>query len=621
MGILRPDSDSTQLGRRDQHAPLTSPTERAAMIGGAVLVALIGCWHLALCATSDLRIGQLSATFYGLFRAEPLAGLRHAGVTPPSPAAAGAVFGLLLAGLTAVTVLVIVWQLRRRDKKPGKGLATRDDAQRQAGEAAVRASGAYTRAATYALPNGQPDRKAIARAPLREFGYELGRLRADRTRLFLSHDTSAGVLGVTRSGKTRGFVVPACLEAVGPLVVTSTRADVLDVIAAPMMRRGRIWVFDPLGSVGWPEPMVWDPVFGCVDGQAAMARGEAFVSGVASNSGESAKNEGFFRDAATTAMQCLMHAAALDERPMEHVLGWAIELANAEAPRRILKSNPSAIRMWDKMLLSVATGADETVSSTRTTLSNRLRKLMLPEVIACLTPRAGVPVFNADQFVRSTDTIMLICDNNAPANVSPLTTMLFGELIEAAKRAGRLAPGGRLDPPIRFVCDEIANIAPLPSFPAMLSDSLGLGIQLMWALQSLSQAEGAWQKLGTQTLLNNTICKIIFGGISDSETLDKIAGMLGPVDVTQLQTSYGNQMAGGQGFGQWGPSYSESAHEKRVLTPKEIRELGADGSPTALAVWGRSPGMVLDVPAWTTRRDGQQLQADARLTTARRSGR
>ena len=382
-----------------------------------------------------------------------------------------------------------------------------------------------------------------------------------------------------------------------------------------MSRRGKLWVFDPLGTVGWPQKMTWDPIAGCQHGQTAMGRGEAFVAGVGAGD-DGARNGKFFKDAATTAMQCLVHAAALSGQTMRTVLGWAIDLSAAHEPRGILQTHPDATPFWHTLLVSVATGAEETVASTRTTLTNKLRPLTLPAVIAAITPQPGIPSFNADAFVRSTDTLVLICDNNAPANVSPLTTMLFDEVIEAAKRAARVAAGsGRLDPPMRCVCDEIANVAPLPKFPALTSDSRALGIQLMWALQSLSQAEERWDRLGAQTLWDNTVCRIVFGGLADPDTLDKLSRLLGEVDVSDTQLSTGS--GGGQAtlLGS-GNTYSESRQEKRVLRPKEIRELGGG---TALAVFGRAPGMVLTVPPWTDRPDARQLLADEKLTRARRA--
>ena len=68
---------------------------------------------------------------------------------------------------------------------------------------------------------------------------------------------------------------------------------------------------------------------------------------------------------------------------------------------------------------------------------------------------------------------MLITDDQAQTNVAPLTTMLLGEVIDAAKHHAARSRTGRLDPPLRVVGDELANVAPLPKLPGLLSDSRG----------------------------------------------------------------------------------------------------------------------------------------------------
>ena len=82
-----------------------------------------------------------------------------------------------------------------------------------------------------------------------------------------------------------------------------------------------------------------------------------------------------------------------------------------------------------------------------------------------MLPQPGVRVFDPAAFVTSSDTLVLITDDQAQTNVAPLTTMLLGEVIDAAKQHAARSRTGRLDPPLRVVGDEIANVAPLPEAP------------------------------------------------------------------------------------------------------------------------------------------------------------
>jgi type IV secretion system protein VirD4 len=596
------------IGRQDRTAPTLSPAERALAAGLTVLVVGFGCWHAAVWATSrGLGLGRIDLTIRALASGHPLAGLGPRVVTAPAWFVV-AVFVVVLSAVTIAGIATAAAIDTRWRRRTAKGLADAAAVRRHTGIRHARASAAFTRPTTYTRPGGRTDRRAIARAPLTEVGWLVGHQQRTRQPVVASHDDSVGVLAPTGAGKTRRVVVRACLDAIGPLVMTSTRADALDVIAEPAVARGRLWVFDPLGSVGWPQPMVWDPVAGCADGQTAMARGESFVFGVGADN-DGATNAAFFRDAAKTAIQVLCHAAALSGRGMDAVVEWAINLSVADEPRAILR-NPKAEPAWHDLLVSVATGADETVSSTRTTLTNKLRPLMLRQVMRSVVPVDGVPTFNADAFVRSTDTLVLICDSNAPANVAPLTTMLFDETIEAAKRAARRSAGGRLDPPLRCMAEEVSNVAPLPKFPGLASDSRALGIQLMWSLQSLSAAEERWGPLGARTLWGNTTVRLVMGGHADPTILRELSELLGEVDVTDIQTSYSSQG--------WTThrSVTESRTEKRVLRPGEIRQLDEQH---ALAIVRTAPGILLRLPDWADRPDATSLRAGETLTRARRA--
>ena len=84
------------------------------------------------------------------------------------------------------------------------------------------------------------------------------------------------VLGLPRSGKTRGLIIPNVAAWGGAVLVTSTRRDVLDATAAWRAQMGTVWVFDPLGVVGPLLPgarrLVWSPLRGCRDWDTARRR-------------------------------------------------------------------------------------------------------------------------------------------------------------------------------------------------------------------------------------------------------------------------------------------------------------------------------------------------------------
>jgi type IV secretory pathway TraG/TraD family ATPase VirD4 len=174
------------------------------------------------------------------------------------------------------------------------------------GVARARASAAQTRPGLTASQRKH--------APVEQIGLPLGTSTSGEP-VVLPLEDHAVVVATTGAGKSRVVMIPAALSAPGGLVLTCTRPDILDVVATRRGGLGRLWVFDPLDRLGWPEPMVWDPVAGCRHGETALARGLAFAAGLGADD-RGSTNAGFFRANAASALTRLLHAADLDGRPI-----------------------------------------------------------------------------------------------------------------------------------------------------------------------------------------------------------------------------------------------------------------------------------------------------------------
>jgi type IV secretion system protein VirD4 len=77
----------------------------------------------------------------------------------------------------------------------------------------------------------------------------------------------------------------------------------------------------------------------------------------------------------------------------------------------------------------------------------------------------------------------------------------------------------------------VANIAPIPDLPAMLSEGAGQGLLVLACLQDLSQARGRWASAadGFLTLFGTTV---VFPGIADVATLRDLSALAGEHEVT-----------------------------------------------------------------------------------------
>lgn len=506
---------------------------------------------------------------------------------------------LVVGGLTASGVVLFQRWRRRRPHTP-KGLATKSEIQSLSGAELARKKAQYQRPSMTA--------EQIANAPIEELALPLGQADDD-TVIYAPMESQVVVVGPTGAGKGAFFVVPAALSAPGPVVVTTTRADVLNIIAGPRGAKGKVWVFDPLDLASWPEPMVWDALAGCEDHRVARSRGRAFTAAL-SIGGE--RNGSFFKDAAGAALQYLMHAAALGGFTMSDVTQWAMTLSNgAEKPQAIIRNSkhPQAEKLWADMLRSLATGADETVASTLMTLRSALDAVSGGSVLSWLTPRDGAPVFDPHAFARSRDTLVLIMDANSPSNLAPLTTMLFQEVVDAAKDVARTMPHEMLDPPLRIVGDEIVNIAPLEKLPELSTDARGYGIQLITFFQAVTQVYATWGKERGETLLVQAAFEIILPGLKDPDSLERYSRLVGSVDVAESTVS-----AVSDGTVQ---SRSYSVREQRILRPEEIRKLAQN---SALLIPAAKESLILKLTPWWERPDGPELSARAERMAIHRAG-
>lgn len=132
--------------------------------------------------------------------------------------------------------------------------------------------------------------RAIARGPdNRGMGIFLG--SGARGWAWSGCERSTLVLGPSRSGKTSSLIVPNVLVAPGPVLTTSTKADVLRQTASARSEQGWCFLFDPSGTVDAPSGVhrvgwspvtaatAWDGALRTADAMVRTARGQAAGAG------------------------------------------------------------------------------------------------------------------------------------------------------------------------------------------------------------------------------------------------------------------------------------------------------------------------------------------------------
>ncbi|MDB5244103.1 MAG: hypothetical protein JWP57_4732 [Spirosoma sp.] len=493
---------------------------------------------------------------------------------------------LLLATVTVAGVMVrSVWRQSggwlRRDILARDGVARRAEIVHDFGARAVTRRGRHT------LPG-------LSKPRVQDVSWTLGRSRG--IGVHVSTEESLIIQGAPRSGKGLYVVINAILDAPGAVVTTSTRADNLVVTMTARATGGRpVTVFDPQGMSGLDSTLRWSPVRGCEDPDTATRRA-LVISADTEMKGENAA----WQKRSLIVLQCLLHAAALSGEGIRGFRRWSSSPVLAREALEAL-SGPHAAMGWQADLMAILDDEPRTTSNSWIGVSAAVAPLSSPKVLTALDPKDASGSFDPKAFIRDRGTLYLIGTRTGAAAAGPYLSALIDDIDNAAREMAFVSPGGRLDPPLALILDEIANLSPWPGLPVTLSDGGGIGISTLVVLQSLSQARTGWSIEEAATIWDSAIIKIIFGGGSDERDLRSLAALLGERSLTLTTRSWSSQ----------GRQDGEQHRDAPVVRLDEIRRLPAG---TALMLGRRTRPILLDLREWPKRKDGPELGRDKTAT-------
>jgi len=198
--------------------------------------------------------------------------------------------------------------------------------------------------------------------------------------------------------------------------------------------------------------------------------------------------------------------------------------------------------------------------------------------------------------VSSRDTIYIACPAHQQQLVAPLVVGLLTDIRHAVygqQWAGAPAPW----PPVLFLLDECANVAPIPDLPAMLSEAGGQGLQVICVFQDISQVRRRWPREadGFMSLFG---ARIILSGVADPGTLDQLSLLAGDWD-RPVQTLSEQRPATWLGNpNQHTKTESWTTRRERIIPPDRIAQLDRG---EALVMIGARWELVPTLPYTSTR--------------------
>jgi type IV secretory pathway TraG/TraD family ATPase VirD4 len=394
-------------------------------------------------------------------------------------------------------------------------------------------------------------------------------------------DVSVDVWGA-RAGKTTKRVIPAILDAPGPVLATSNKRDIVDATSTHRQTKGTTWVFDPQGMATSGQPaFTYNPLQAVTDVSAAQRLAAIFE---ASTREPGARTDAHWDTAGRDLLAWLFLAAASDNEPIGTIWEW---LANPDdtTAATILRAKghtgPAAA------VEGVLGQPEKMRGSTYGTAQRMARALVNPRFLAWVTPTSNLPEFNPDDFPTSGDTLYAL-SKEGEGSSGPFVAALTAHVCEAAERHAAAKQTGRLDIPMIVELDEAANIVRWPDLPKLYSHYGSRGILLHTYLQSWTQGAEAWGEYGIRALWSAATIRVLGAGVADQRFLEEFSALIGDHDEWILQS-----VQNGRGLGD--RQATRSVRKERTLAASDLASLPKDRA-IVLAAGGRP--VVVETKAW-----------------------
>ncbi|WP_328522920.1 type IV secretory system conjugative DNA transfer family protein [Kribbella sp. NBC_00359] len=571
------------------------------IVGGALLLSSAGILYLAGGLSSLLTTHKWIHT--------PWVGALKVVLNPGDPAR---VFGLSSRALNPVVYWVVLavllmipimggagvhylWTKRqaggaRRARSLAKrpGLATAADVEASVGRGQV-------------VRRGRSARPAVRRPQPSDVGRFLGRSHGHEC--WASVEDSEIALGPPRSGKGLHQIIGAIIDAPGAVVTTSTRPDNLAATVELRRPRGPVAIFDPqgLGQVGGIR---WSPVRGCENPTTAIVRASGLAAGAGFTKG-GVSDGAFWHGQTEMALRGLLHAAAIDGAGVAQLYRWSLEPASAIEAVTILNRSTDAAEGWGDTLDGIVRMDGRTRDAVWAGVRSALSALADPAVRKSFDPADGEGL-DPKTFIANRGTIYLLGTGIGASATSAFIAALLEDITETARQLAAGNPGGRLEPPLALILDEIANLCAVPSLPSLMADGGGSGISTLVVIQSLAQARDKWGEQAASAMWDAATLRLILGGSAQPRDLQDLAAVCGDRDEEIRNWSRGPDGK---------HTISTSTRRIPILPPDVIRTLPLG---TGILLARTAPPILLNMTPWPARPDAAQIHAS--IAQASRGG-
>ncbi|MEU1329827.1 type VI secretion protein [Streptomyces sp. NPDC005865] len=302
-----------------------------------------------------------------------------------------------------------------------------------------------------------------------------------RTPLFLGSPTTR-----------RPRAVEALQDAEGAALVLTSDPTLWAETKDARAKLGPVLLYDPAHLCDTPARLHWSPTTGCQDTATAEQRAAALLAPIR----PTAKLDSAVADTAQLLLRSFLHAAAVGDKPVKSVHRWSQGTQVQEAVR-ILRTHPKASSGAAGELEAALTAYPERRDIAQELTARALSALFTVHVRESCTPNR-TDALTLDSFIDEGGTLFVVGEaiedprSHQGPGAMPLLTALASSVVERGRRMAERSSSGRLDPPMTFVLEDVAAVAPLPQLPELLATGADRGLPTLALLRSREQARSRW---------------------------------------------------------------------------------------------------------------------------------
>jgi type IV secretory pathway TraG/TraD family ATPase VirD4 len=469
--------------------------------------------------------------------------------------------------VTVATVSVLLagragWRLRRRVGVWGAGSPLGNE-QHAVGRRAVQRG--WVRQRTWARPtdlrrlwvpgpvSGRPYLGVAGRPPGRMLAAEV--------------EVQPMVIAPPRAGKSSGYVVPWLLDHDGPALVLSTKRDVYDATAPLRRSLGRVLVYDPFGD---RHSAAFTPLLPAHSWPGAIRAGEALASAAHPDQANAA-NEFWDKEAASM-LAPLLHGAALAGVGMSELIRWldARDFTNAIAALKQSGATAAA-----DQLEGVERRDERNRETTVMSALNLLRAYRYPQ----LTAREEGEVRTEEFFDGKANTIYVVAAGHDQEVLRPVILALLAAIYETAVMRARR--NGPLEPRLFILMDEAANIAPVRTLAAWLSQCGDHGILIATIWQSIAQVDQRYGRAARDAICAASTAQLFIPPLAEPTSAGYLTELLGEEPVANASGA--------------GARHTLAVSHQKVGPPPWLRQVRRG---RAIMIYRDLPPAVVRAPGW-----------------------